>query len=72
MKEGIHPEFNKVTAQCVCGAKYEIYSTQKQVRLDICSACHPLFTGQSKLLDTEGRVDRFKKRYAKVAAPAKK
>jgi large subunit ribosomal protein L31 len=56
----------------VCGAKYEIYSTQKQVRLDICSACHPLFTGQSKLLDTEGRVDRFKKRYAKTAASTKK
>lgn len=76
MKEGIHPKYHKITATCVCGAKYEIGSTKDNVRVDICSACHPLFTGKQKLLDTEGRVQKFKKKYAgvkiKPKAPKKK
>ena len=63
MKENIHPKYFKTTATCACGANYEIGSTQENIRVDICSKCHPLFTGTMKLLDTEGRVDKFKKKY---------
>ncbi len=63
MKEGIHPEYEKVTVRCVCGAEFETRSTMKNIRLDICSKCHPFFTGRQKLVDTGGRVDRFKKRF---------
>jgi len=74
MKDEIHPKYYKTKATCACGATYEIGSTMETIRLDICSNCHPLFTGKQKLMDTEGRVERFKKKYAKVAAaaPAKK
>ncbi len=72
MKEKIHPKYHKTTATCVCGARYEIGSTQENIRVDICSACHPLFTGKQKLLDIEGRVEKFKKKYAKVAQPTAK
>ena len=74
MKDEIHPKYYKTTATCACGATYEIGSTKETIRLDICSNCHPLFTGKQKLMDTEGRVERFKKKYAKIAAasPAKK
>ena len=74
MKDEIHPKYFKTTATCACGAKYEIGSTKENIRVDICSNCHPLFTGKQKLMDTEGRVERFKKKYSKVAvsAPAKK
>ena len=63
MKEGIHPEYEKVTVRCACGAEFETRSTMKNIRLDICSKCHPFFTGRQKLVDTGGRVDRFKKRF---------
>lgn len=63
MKEGIHPEYEKVTVRCACGAEFETRSTKKDIRLDICSKCHPFFTGKQKLVDTGGRVDRFKKRF---------
>ena len=73
MKEEIHPKYFKTIATCACGATYEIGSTRENIRVDICSSCHPLFTGKQKLIDVEGRVERFKKKYAKVAAaPAKK
>lgn len=62
MKADIHPEYSNVTIVCACGAKYETRST-KVYNIDICSACHPHFTGKSKLLDTEGRVERFRKKY---------
>ncbi|MEI6789875.1 MAG: 50S ribosomal protein L31 [Myxococcaceae bacterium] len=62
MKPNVHPEYNAVTIVCACGAKYETRSTGKY-NIDICSACHPHFTGKSKLLDTEGRVDRFLRKY---------
>jgi large subunit ribosomal protein L31 len=63
MKEGIHPQYEKVTIKCACGAEFETRSTKKDIRLDICSKCHPFFTGKQKLVDTGGRVDRFKKRF---------
>jgi len=66
MKEKIHPKYYKTIASCACGAQYEIGSTKENIRVDICSACHPFFTGKQKLLDTEGRVSKFKKKYAGV------
>ena len=63
MKEGIHPEYKTVTVKCTCGAEYETRSTKDNIRLDICSKCHPFFTGRQKLVDTGGRVDRFNKRF---------
>ena len=63
MKEGIHPEYKETTAKCACDAEYKTRSTKENIRVDICSKCHPFFTGKQKLVDTGGRVDRFKKRY---------
>jgi large subunit ribosomal protein L31 len=72
MKEAIHPQyFADATVVCVCGHTFKTGSTQKEVRVDICSACHPFFTGKQKLIDTEGRIDRFRKKYAGNAAKAK-
>lgn len=71
MKEAIHPKYSEVTATCVCGNKIETGSTKQQIRVEICSNCHPYYTGQQKIIDTEGRVDRFVKRYAKQKAEAK-
>lgn len=66
MKEKIHPKYFNTTATCACGAVYDIGSTRENIRVDICSNCHPLFTGKQKLLDTEGRVVKFQKKYAGV------
>ncbi|HEY9678107.1 MAG TPA: 50S ribosomal protein L31 [Drouetiella sp.] len=63
MKEGIHPQYQEVIATCVCGNSVELGSTKQQIRVEICSNCHPFYTGQQKIVDTEGRVDRFVKRY---------
>jgi large subunit ribosomal protein L31 len=63
MKEGIHPKFTTTTVKCVCGESFETGSTKKELRVEICSKCHPFFTGKQKLVDTGGRVDKFKKRY---------
>ena len=63
MKEGIHPNYNQTTVKCACGAVYETGSSKENLHVDICSKCHPFFTGKQKLVDTGGRVDRFKKRY---------
>ncbi len=73
MKEKTHPKYQIVEAACACGAIYQIGSTKDKIRVDICSNCHPLFTGKQKLLDSEGRVERFKKKYSqKPVAPKKK
>jgi large subunit ribosomal protein L31 len=64
LKKGIHPDYHDVTVTCACGNKIETRSTKKEIRLDICSACHPFFTGKQKLVDTEGRVERFRRRYS--------
>lgn len=63
MKEAIHPEYKKVVVKCACGAEFETCSTKENLRVDICSKCHPFFTGKQKLVDTGGRVDRFNKKY---------
>jgi large subunit ribosomal protein L31 len=68
MKPNIHPEYFASTVVCVCGNTYETKSTKKELRVDICSNCHPFYTGKQKLVDTEGRVDKFKKRYANFSA----
>jgi len=63
MKPEIHPDFVNATVACVCGNIVETYSTQENMRVEICSKCHPFFTGQRKLVDTGGRVEQFFKRY---------
>ncbi|AUG56222.1 50S ribosomal protein L31 [Acetivibrio saccincola] len=63
MKAGIHPEYSKTTIRCACGATYEAGSTKKDVNVEICSSCHPFYTGKQKLVDTGGRVEKFNKRY---------
>lgn len=63
MKEGIHPEYKQTTITCACGAVYETGSTKEDIRVEICSKCHPFFTGKQKLVDTGGRVEKFKKRF---------
>ena len=65
MKDGIHPNYYTCTLKCACGATYETKSTKSELKVDICSKCHPFYTGKQKLVDTGGRVDRFNKRYAK-------
>ena len=67
MKEKIHPEYHEVAVHCACGNTWKTRSTKSELRLEICSKCHPFFTGKSKLVDTAGRVERFQKRYAKNA-----
>ena len=64
MKEGIHPEYTKTTITCACGNVIETKSTKKDIRVEICSQCHPFMTGKQKIMDTAGRVERFKKKYA--------
>jgi large subunit ribosomal protein L31 len=72
MKDGIHPQyFADATVTCVCGNTFKTGSSQKEVRVDICSACHPFFTGKQKLIDTEGRIDRFRRKYAGTTSAAK-
>lgn len=62
MKDGIHPEYVKASVRCACGETFETRSVKSQLKVDICSKCHPFFTGRQKLIDTGGRVDKFKKR----------
>ena len=69
MKPGIHPEYTEITVTCACGESFKTRSTKKgDLHVEICSACHPFFTGKQKLVDTAGRVDRFNKRYGKKTA----
>jgi large subunit ribosomal protein L31 len=65
MKKGIHPEYEDTEITCACGNKIEVGSTKKDIRVEICSNCHPFFTGKQKLIDTAGRIERFRKKYAK-------
>jgi large subunit ribosomal protein L31 len=65
MKKNVHPKYDiKTKAICACGAIYEVGSTMPEIRMEICSQCHPFFTGNEKIMDTAGRVDRFNKRRA--------
>lgn len=79
MKPGIHPKYQEVAVRCACGNTFTTRSTKHELHLDICNNCHPFFTGRQKLIDTEGRVDRFNKKFGaqtadalKAAAKAKK
>jgi large subunit ribosomal protein L31 len=63
MKEGIHPEYTEATVVCGCGNKFTTRSTRKKIAVEICSACHPFFTGKQKFIDTTGRMERFQKKY---------
>ncbi len=67
MKESIHPSYEETTITCACGEVIHTRSTKKNVRVEICSKCHPFFTGDKKYLDTAGRIERFEKRYKKSA-----
>jgi large subunit ribosomal protein L31 len=72
MRESIHPAYPTAKVHCACGATWETRSTGGDLHLDICSNCHPFFTGKQKLMDTQGRIDRFNKKYANTPkAPAK-
>jgi len=64
MKKEIHPKYIQSTASCACGASFEVGSTKENIKVEICSKCHPFFTGKQKLVDSAGRIDRFKKKYA--------
>jgi large subunit ribosomal protein L31 len=66
MKQGIHPKYMAATAVCACGNTFETMSTVDEIHVEICSVCHPFYTGKQRLVDTAGRVDRFKKRYEKA------
>lgn len=66
MKEGIHPDFHPTQIVCTCGNVIETYSTIGDIKVEICSHCHPFYSGKQKIVDTAGRVDRFKKKYAKA------
>src|SRR5579863_6127998 len=66
MKPGIHPEYVESTVVCACGNTFQTRSTKPSIRLEICSNCHPFFTGKQKFVDTAGRVERFQKRFAKT------
>jgi len=65
MKKDIHPEYHKTIVHCACGNEFETGSTQKEIRVEICSKCHPFFTGKQKLVDSAGKIERFKRKYAK-------
>ena len=69
MKTGIHPQYHHVDVHCACGETFKTGSTNKELRIEICSKCHPFFTGKQKLVDSAGRIDRFQQRYAKKQAP---
>jgi large subunit ribosomal protein L31 len=65
MKADIHPEYSEATIKCACGNVLEASSTKSDIRVEICSKCHPFFTGKQKLVDTAGRIERFRKKYEK-------
>jgi large subunit ribosomal protein L31 len=72
VKPGIHPKYHEVEARCACGNTFKTRSTKPELHLEICNACHPFFTGRQKLIDTEGRVERFTKRFGAQSASATK
>jgi len=72
MKDKIHPEYKETTIVCVCGETIRTRSTKQNIHVDICSKCHPFFTGKQKLVDAAGRVEKFTRRYAGKVKPAKK
>jgi large subunit ribosomal protein L31 len=69
MKAGIHPEYVTATVRCSCGNTFVTRSTRPEIHVELCSACHPFYTGKQKLVDTGGRVERFQRRYGQRTAP---
>ncbi len=67
MKDGIHPDYKPATIICACGNRVDTMSTQDEIHVEICAVCHPFYTGKQKLVDTAGRVDRFKRKYEKAS-----
>ena len=65
MKKDTHPEYHKTIVHCACGNEFETGSTQREIRVEICSNCHPFFTGKQKLVDSAGKIERFRRKYAK-------
>jgi large subunit ribosomal protein L31 len=72
VKEAIHPKYHEVEARCACGATWKTRSTKPELHLEICNNCHPFFTGRQKLIDTEGRVERFTKRFGAQTSETRK
>ena len=72
MKPEIHPKYHEVEARCACGATWKTRSTKHELHLEICSNCHPFFTGRQKLIDTEGRVERFTKKFGAQTVESRK
>ena len=72
MKPGIHPKYQEVEVRCACGNTFKTRSTKPELHLEICNQCHPFFTGRQKLIDTEGRVERFTKRFGAQSAEARR
>jgi large subunit ribosomal protein L31 len=72
VKEGIHPKYFDIEARCACGATWKTRSTKPELHLEICNNCHPFFTGRQKLVDTEGRVERFTKRFGVQTSESRK
>jgi len=72
VKEGIHPKYHVVEVRCACGNTFKTKSTKNELHLEICNNCHPFFTGRQKLIDTEGRVERFTKRFGAQTAEGRK
>ena len=76
MKNGIHPELHEVTVKCSCGAEFKTLSTKKDIHIEICSQCHPFFTGKQKIVDSAGKIEKFRRKYGTTKiigqkAPAK-
>jgi large subunit ribosomal protein L31 len=72
VKEAIHPAYHEVEVRCACGTTWKTHSTKNELHLEICSSCHPFFTGRQKLIDTEGRVDRFTRKYGAQTVASRK
>jgi large subunit ribosomal protein L31 len=68
MKEGIHPDYHVVNVTCACGNKFDTRSTAKEISVDVCGACHPFYTGKQRLVDTQGRIERFRRKYGQSKA----
>ncbi len=72
-KQGIHPKYDTINVKCACGTTFQTRSTHKgDINVEICSACHPFFTGKQKMVDTAGRIERFRRKFAQKEAPAAK
>ncbi len=72
MKKGIHPELHEVVVKCSCGAEFKTLSTKKEIHIEICSQCHPFFTGKQKIVDSAGKIEKFRRKYGTIKMPGQK